>query len=93
MTSAAVVFPNRSSSSDAVFGNVFDLVMARTGAMRVEICEMCSTINLGAAHFCKGCSHKLPAFYAAERASGGVAPPDHQQPPVRESAWAYACAS
>lgn len=89
MSSAAVVSLSR-SSSDSAFGNVFDLVMARTGVMRFEICEMCSTINLGAAHFCKGCSHKLPASYAAECASKRVVTPDHQQPAVREPLWAYA---
>lgn len=87
MSLATVVFPSR-SSSDPVFGNVIDLVMARTGVMRFEICELCSTINLGAAHFCKGCSHKLPAFYATECASTHVVPPDYQQPAVREQPWA-----
>ena len=89
MSSVAVVSVSR-SASDAAFGNVFDLVMARTGLMRFEICEMCSTINLGAAHFCKGCSHKLPASYAVERASKRVVPSDHQQPAVGMSSCAYA---
>jgi hypothetical protein len=63
MSSAAVASP--SSHSDVAFGNLIDLAMLRTGAVSVEVCEACNTINLGAARFCKGCSHKLPAFYGA----------------------------
>lgn len=92
MTFAAVLFPDRSSSLDAVFGNVIDLMMARTGVVRFAICKMCSTINLGSAHFCKGRSHKLPAFYSAERASEGVMSPDHQQPAIRDPLWTCAWA-
>jgi len=51
--------------SDVVFANLIDLAQARTGLDSTEICEACSTVNLGAARFCKTCSHKLPAFYAA----------------------------
>jgi hypothetical protein len=63
MSTAAVASP--SSHSDVAFGNLIDLAMLRTGAVSVEVCEACNTINLGAARFCKGCSHKLPAFYGA----------------------------
>ena len=74
MTSAAVASP--SSPSDVAFGNLIDLAMLRTGAVSVEVCEACNTINLGAARFCKGCSHKLPAFYGATPAGEPSAPPD-----------------
>ena len=64
MASASVASAGTSPSSEVVFGNLLDLVVVRTGAMPAEICEACSTINLGSSRFCKGCSHKLPAFYA-----------------------------
>ena len=53
------------SASDVAFGSLIDLALLRTGAASGEVCEACNTINLGAARFCKGCSHKLPAFYGA----------------------------
>ena len=73
MTSAAVA--SSSSPSDVAFGNLIDLAMLRTGAVSVEVCEACNTINLGAARFCKGCSHKLPAFYREQPASELTVPP------------------
>ena len=56
------------SASDVAFGSLIDLALLRTGAASGEVCEACNTINLGAARFCKGCSHRLPAFYAAGNA-------------------------
>jgi len=54
------------SLSDAVaFGNLADLARLQVGTAPVEICDACSTINGGSARYCKRCSHKLPAFYAA----------------------------
>jgi hypothetical protein len=57
---------NASSSEKVAFGSLIDLAMLRTGAVSAEVCELCSTINLGSAHFCKGCNHKLTAYYVAE---------------------------
>jgi hypothetical protein len=51
--------------SAIAFGNLIDLARLQTGTTSAEICEACSTINMGSAQFCKCCSHKLPAFYAA----------------------------
>jgi len=56
------------STTDVAFGSLIDLALLRTGAASGEVCEACNTINLGAARFCKGCSHRLPAFYAAGNA-------------------------
>ena len=53
------------SASDVAFGSLIDLALLRTGAVSGEVCEACNTINLGASRFCKGCSHRLPDFYAA----------------------------
>jgi hypothetical protein len=53
---------------EVIFGNLMDLALLRTGLGATEICEACSTINLGSARFCKGCLHKLPACYEDERA-------------------------
>ena len=73
MTSTALARPP--GPSDVAFGSLIDLAMVRTGAVSVEVCEACSTINLGSARFCKGCSHKLPAFYREQPASEMTVPP------------------
>lgn len=66
MSSSIVV--GAENQPDVIFGNLMDLALLRTGLGATEICEACSTINLGSARFCKGCSHKLAAFYEDERA-------------------------
>ena len=48
------------------FGNLVDLARLQLGGASAEICDACNTVNLGSARCCKGCAHKLPAFYAAE---------------------------
>ena len=60
------------ASSDAsasqpvlAFGNLVDLARLKFDTASAEICDVCNTINFSHAHHCKGCSHKLPAFYAA----------------------------
>lgn len=60
------------ASSDAsptqpvlAFGNLVDLARLKFDTASAEICDVCNTINFSHAHYCKGCSHKLPAFYAA----------------------------
>lgn len=61
------------ASSGVAFGNLIDFARLQMGTGSAEICEACSTINMGSARFCKGCSHKLPAFYA-ERDGGPTMP-------------------
>jgi len=65
-TSAAIWMSDPSASQRAVaFASLVDLARIQFGASTVEICDACNTVNLGAANFCKGCAHKLPAYYAA----------------------------
>ncbi|NUT15077.1 MAG: hypothetical protein HOQ33_11320 [Cupriavidus sp.] len=47
------------------FGNLVDLARLQLGSSSAEVCDACNTVNLGSARYCKGCAHKLPAFYAA----------------------------
>jgi hypothetical protein len=81
--------------SDVAFGSLIDLAMVRTGAVSVEVCEACSTINLGAARFCKGCSHKLPAFYAEQQPAGDPAEPPAKlrTAPRQGHAWTWGLAA
>jgi len=49
------------------YGNLVDLARLQLGSSAsAEICDACNTVNLGSARHCKGCAHKLPAFYAAD---------------------------
>ena len=54
------------------FGSLVDLARLQVGTPSAEICDACNTINIGSARYCKCCSHKLPAFYAAikDKANG-----------------------
>jgi len=54
-------------SSAVAFGSLVDLARLQVGSPPAEICEACNTINMGSARYCKCCSHKLPAFYAANK--------------------------
>ena len=74
------------SVSDVAFGSLIDLALVRTGAFEAEICEACNTINFGAARFCKGCCHRLPAFYAARNAVHSSAAEQGQPPSPLRSA-------
>ena len=62
------------------FGNLVDLARLKFDTASADICDVCNTINFGRAHFCKGCSHKLPAFYASC---------EEDEPPPRRT-WAFA---
>jgi len=53
------------SQPAVAFGNLVDLARFRFETASAEICEVCNTINFGRLHYCKCCSHKMPAFYAA----------------------------
>jgi hypothetical protein len=77
------------NAPDVVFGNLMDMALLRTGLGPTEICEACSTINLGSARFCKGCSHKLPAFYEDERAFEPTFVSTHQRPAALTRAWTW----
>lgn len=77
------------SASGVAFGNLIDLARVQTGDANGEICEACSTINLGSARFCKGCAHKLPAYYSTMDADETA--PQHEE--LREAPtrfWASA---
>lgn len=66
MTTAAissVESPGR--SPDIAFGSIVDLARIQIWSPSAEVCDACNTINARSARFCKCCSHKLPAFYAA----------------------------
>lgn len=67
MTTAAI-FPVESPvrSNDIAFGSIVDLARIQIWSPSAEVCDACNTINARSARFCKCCSHKLPAFYAAE---------------------------
>ncbi|RST56266.1 hypothetical protein [Variovorax sp. MHTC-1] len=88
MTAAAVfVAETKAPSSSIAFGNLIDLARLQAGTTSAEICEACSTINMGSARFCKCCSHKLPAFYAC-RNSGEQVPQSKPSRFIRKRAWA-----
>ena len=85
----SVAFARPPGPSDVAFGSLIDLAMVRTGAVSVEVCEACSTINLGAARFCKGCSHKLPAFYREERATETATVPLGESHASHRRGWTW----
>ena len=85
MTTATVFLTDAASPEDVAFGSLIDLAMVRTGARSAEICDACNTINLGSARVCKGCSHKLPAFYAERSATDTV--PLTPRPAPEEKSW------
>ena len=75
--------------SDSAFGNLIDLARLQTSWWaHAEVCDVCHTINLGSAHLCKCCAHKLPAFYASEALECEV-----ESAPPRPFLWATAIAS
>ena len=87
MSTVSVTFVEPADSPSGVaFGSLIDLARMQTGTTSVEISEACSTIKLGSARLCKGCSHKLPTFYANE--SPGEPMPSAKQPRVG-SEWAW----
>ena len=71
------------SPSATAFATLVDLARLRFGASSSEICDVCNTINIGSPRFCKGCSHKLPAFYARTQDDAEAAP----LPKVPPRAW------
>ena len=55
---------SQARSADA-FGSLMDLARLNFDSSSGDKCGVCNTINFGHANFCKGCSHKLPPFYAS----------------------------
>ena len=53
--------------SAVAFGSLVDLARLQVGTPSAESCDACNTINMGFARHCKCRSHKLPAFYAANK--------------------------
>jgi hypothetical protein len=88
IASSSAVADSTNPSSGVAFGSLIDLARLRTGDATAEICEACNTINLGSARFCKGCSHKLPAFYAAMSSSESVSQAE-QLRIVPERVWTW----
>jgi hypothetical protein len=69
------------SQTAVTFASLVDLARIQFGASKVEVCDACNTVNLGAARYCKSCSHKLPPYYAAhedERALARLEEPSVQ---------------
>ena len=88
MTVVSVSFAEPAATSSGIaFGSLIDLARLQTEITSAEICEACSTVNMGSARFCEGCSHKLPAFYAP-RSSSETMPPTKQPRVMPERAWA-----
>ncbi|MEJ7685760.1 MAG: hypothetical protein WKG52_01475 [Variovorax sp.] len=84
---AAYLADSNAAYSRIAFGSLLDLARVQTGVASAEICAACNTINMGSTPFCKGCSHKLPAWYATMGAS--EARSEAKQPGVLPaSAWA-----
>ena len=66
MSAGAVWLSEPAATQPAVaFANFVDLARLQLGRSSAEICDACNTVNLGSARHCKGCAHKLPAYYAA----------------------------
>jgi hypothetical protein len=89
MTASSIHLAKPAAASPGVaFGSLIDFARLQMGAGSAEICEACSTINMGSARCCKGCSHKLPAFYA-ERNPGPAMPQftPSSVAPVRAWIW------
>jgi hypothetical protein len=85
--SAAIWLSDPSASQTAVtFASLVDLARIQFGTSAVEVCDACNTVNLGAAQYCKGCSHKLPAYYAAREDDLELALPP--SPPARTTGFA-----
>jgi len=71
MSTAAISLSDAARASTPVaFGSLVDLARLQMGSPSVEICDACNTINMGSAHHCKCCLHKLPAHYAAKEGTG-----------------------
>ncbi|WP_077000584.1 hypothetical protein [Variovorax sp. KK3] len=60
---------HRNSREEIPYDSIANLATLRPRAVCTEgceICKLCSTIDVGAGHFCKGCNHNLSTCYAAD---------------------------
>ncbi|MBO9516013.1 MAG: hypothetical protein J7549_18000 [Variovorax sp.] len=62
-----------SAAAPVAFVGLIDLVRSRASDDSGEICEECKTLNRPRACYCKGCAHKLPAYYACTNARAPMA--------------------
>ena len=60
--------PDSAPSSPVAFAGFIDLVRSTGAEDSGEICQECKTLNRAGACYCKGCEHKLPAYYACANA-------------------------
>ncbi|MEJ8855557.1 hypothetical protein WKW79_13310 [Variovorax robiniae] len=63
MMAVAISPSSRTSTPGIAFGDLLDLARWGSRAPR-SVCEACQTINLASRRYCKGCTGKLPAYYA-----------------------------
>ena len=55
-----------SSTSQVVFGGLVDLMRTTArNAQGREVCDECKMLNRRGACYCKGCLHKLPAYFTS----------------------------
>jgi hypothetical protein len=64
MMAAVISSSSRTTAPAIAFGDLLDLARWRSRSPR-SVCEACQTINPGSRLYCKGCTGKLPAYYAA----------------------------
>src|SRR5215469_8422721 len=60
--------PDAGLPSPVAFAGLIDLVRSTAAEDSGEICQECKTLNRASARYCKGCEHKLPAYYACVNA-------------------------
>ena len=56
------------ASPPIAFGDLLDLARLHNDPFPDEICEACRTINPVSRRYCKGCTGKLPAYFASSGA-------------------------
>jgi len=75
-------------SSPVAFAGIIDLVRSTAAEDSGEICEECKTLNRAGARYCKGCEHKLPAYYAtANVRAPTVLRRRRERTSIRTQAW------
>ena len=63
MMAATLPAARNTGPAAIAFGDLLDLLRLGSQSPR-SVCEACKTINLGTRRFCKGCTGKLPAYFA-----------------------------
>ncbi|MET0541860.1 MAG: hypothetical protein ABWZ88_08895 [Variovorax sp.] len=92
MMAAAISSSSRTSAPSIAFGDLLDLASWRSRSPR-SVCEACQTINPGSRRYCKGCTGKLPAYYATGQraAAQGGSTPGHALIHARRMPTASGC--